>query len=133
MRYQPKLPHLDPGRQQRALRWPEEDTERAVDQGCALLHIASFSTVTRYKRQACPRCGHLHTPQGGYGSTPGVPDRILVPEWLPPYLGILVELKGSHTAPSPEQAELARRGVIAVARDWDDVAAVLEEVKARVR
>jgi hypothetical protein len=131
-----KLPGLDPGPASRRLRWPEEDTEAACDQGCAVHRWAVLSTVRRRKRIGCPHCGGWFMPGGGDGCTPGVPDRLIQPRELLAAVGpvwIGVELKGSDTPLSDAQRELEGQGRIAIARDWDDVDRVVREVLGRVR
>lgn len=138
----PKLPGMDRGRQARAVTWKEADTERAVDQGASLSRWDCLSTAERraYQYVECPACRHgwQMRPTGGTGVTPGVPDRLFAPPWLPPFLWIGTELKGSDTpftASANDQAQerLAGARRIVVARNWDDVQMTVNFVRAMMQ
>ena len=133
----PKIPGLSSGRQSTILAMSEADVERQVDDGCNARRWQYLSTVHRYKRTevTCEVCksSFFVTPQGGYGATPGVPDRLLLPSWLPPYLAIMIELKGSKTAftkstESDAQRRLSESRRTVVARSFEDVENVLAYV-----
>jgi hypothetical protein len=124
---------LEPGPQENRACWNERQAEREVEDLCLSQNIERLVTTVRYKLQECPECGHRFRPVGGYGATPGVPDNLLLPHWIPSGLGVLLELKGSDTPfSSPEQADLARRGRILVARSGVEAQFHLERVRKRL-
>ena len=134
-----KLPGLDGGKQSRALRWSEADTERTLNEGLALKQAVNLSTVVRYAYQTvtCPACKHTwqRRPTGGTGASLGVPDRLVAFSWMPAFLFVGVEDKGSHTpftnsANDEAQKRLAASRRIVVCREWDDMAMVEAFVKA---
>jgi hypothetical protein len=121
-----KLAGLDKGKQTRAVHWNEKATEHAIDQLCAILHWPCLKTVHRLKyfTVSC-----LHCDQAGYGASKGVPDRLIFPPWLPDYLAICIDDKGSKTPfTSPEQADLAAVRHIGIARDSDQAKALVDHV-----
>ena len=125
-----KLPGLEPGLQQNRATWNERQTEVEVEALCRVRNITRLVTSVRYKFQTCPECGHRFRPEGGTGMTKGVPDTLLIPAWMPPGLGILLELKGSDTPfSSVEQAELAARRIILVARSGEEAEDIIEAVR----
>lgn len=123
--YEDKLPHMDRGRQKRKLRWRETDTEECVRRGCALRGWTVLFTIRRRKRQRCPVCGQMVLPQGGDGCSKGLPDCFIRTPDMPPLTWIGIELKGSDTAVSPEQAALRDAGAIAVCPTWEEVESVI--------
>lgn len=128
-----KLPGLEPGVQQNRAQWREKQTEAEVDALCRQHGIEALTTTVQFRMQTCPQCGCQHRPQGGYNASKGVPDRILLPDWMPPGLGLLLELKGSETPLSREQRDLAARGKILVARSGEEAEALIAEVRKRLR
>lgn len=127
-----KLPGMEPGVQHNLLPWVEKQTEAEVDAYCAHQGILSLNTTVRYKMQTCPHCGGRFRPQGGTGTDKAIPDRLLIPDWMPEGTAILLELKGSNTALSPEQRELARQKKILVARSGEEAAAIIQAVRERL-
>lgn len=96
--------------------------------GCEIL-----STVHRYKLQTCPCCHNQFRPVGGYGATPGVPDRLVrLPDW-PRGVWLGIELKGSDTAVSPAQRRLHEMGAIYVCRSADEARDALAECAEALR
>lgn len=129
-----KLPGMEPGVQQNRAQWPEKQTEEEVEELCLTQNIERLVTTVRYKMQTCPKCAWRFRPVGGYGATPGVPDRLLMPSFMPPGTGILLELKGSDTPfSSPEQKDLAARKKILVARSGNEAAHLIDEVRKSLR
>ena len=86
-----------------------------------------LSTVHRYKLQTCPnpKCGAQFWPQGGYGATPGVPDRLARLDHWPRGVWLGLELKGSKTRLSPEQKVLLANGAIYVCRSGEEASDAL--------
>jgi hypothetical protein len=84
----------------------------------AALKLAGFVVLqTNRHRKRCWRCGTW--PSGGDGCDKGVPDLLI---WAPArgaWIG--VELKKTGGRLSPEQAALARRSMIHVARSLEEV------------
>lgn len=125
---QGKLLGLDPGRSFVDVAVPEEDVEAAVRQGCAQAGVELLITTVRFRRQICTECGrtHRHNPapyrkkdgslSKGYGASEGIPDTIQIPSWMPPYLGALIELKGTETTLSKRQRQFRAERKIAVVR-----------------
>ena len=143
---QVKLPGIDRGKQSRVFRWTEKETEHAVDQGATLRRWKFANTSVKFKYQdvECPHCHYSWQmrPTGGYGATPGVPDRIFYPSWLTiPYVGILVDMKGSHTPftsnKNPDYANaqktLAAERRISFCRSWDDLENTMKYMEAVLR
>ncbi len=66
-------------------------------------------------------CGRWFTPPGGRGTDKAIPDLFVHhPSKYPPYLWIGIEMKGTDTILSPEQALLAAQNAIAVCRSDDE-------------
>lgn len=128
-----KLPGMEPGLQQNRATWPERQTEAEVDAYCRQQGIPALVTTVQYKMQTCPQCGHRHRPQGGYGADRGVPDFLLLPDFLPSYLAVMLEIKGSETRLSPEQRDLHERGKIAIARSAQDVERILDLIETSLQ
>jgi hypothetical protein len=143
-----KLAGLDHGRQQKVQHWAEKDTEHAVDTAFQYLGYTSLSTVHRLKflTITCPKCRAAamatcacgcrfgtFRPTGrnaGYGASYGVPDRLVAPSWLPPYLFIAIDTKGSRTKfTSPEQERFARERRVAFVRDADQAIDIVKFVR----
>ena len=99
---------------------PESAVETSVDYQLRADGATVLSTVVRYKLQTCPRCSHRFRPKGGYGTTPGVPDRLARHSDWPQGLWLGLELKGSKTRLSPEQKLLLADGAIYVCRSGEE-------------
>ena len=130
---------------------PESAVERSVDYQLRADGATVLSTVVRFKLQTCPRCSHKFRPKGGYGTTPGVPDRLARLAHWPVGVWLGLELKGSKTVLSPEQKRLLAQGAIYVCRsgeaaqdavaradqaltgDWDDLGRLVETLGAAIR
>lgn len=98
---------------------PESAVESQVDYHLRADGATVLSTTVRYKLQTCPRCSHRFRPVGGYGATPGVPDRLVRLDNWPRGVWLGLELKGSKTRLSPEQKLLFADGAIYVCRTGD--------------
>jgi hypothetical protein len=113
---QHKLPGLDPGVSTTLIKIREEDNQRDTMAGFCRMGWLVLQTTVRYKMQKCPECHTWHRPEGGYGSTPGVPDLLVRnPAWWPA-LWFGLEIKGTDTPLSPAQIDLRRDGHIRVSR-----------------
>ncbi len=124
---------IDPGKQSHKAHWPEKQTEDEVEKYCASHNIERLVTTVRYK-YALYECGCYHRPKGGYGATPGVPDTLLIPDWMPPGLGILCELKGSDTPFSCDnQRRLADQNKIVVARTGEEARYIVERARGMLK
>jgi len=141
-----KLPGMGRGKQSRVFRWTEKETEHAVDQFATVMRWDWANTSVKYKYQmvSCPGCKYSWEmrPEGGYGATPGIPDRIYYPSWLRiPYVGILMDLKGSHTPftsnKNPKfadaQKRLSEQRRIAFCRSSEDVENVMKYLERVLR
>lgn len=126
---QRKLPGLEPGRPTNRAYRNEEQAEREIDAQAARAGWSVLSTVHRHTRHTCSRCGHNEWHRGGYGASPGIPDRLLFRHDTPRYYLLGVEVKGDRTEVSPEQQRLADQGRIIIARCWRDVEEALKGVE----
>ena len=113
---------IDPGRPRKAVKAePEEKVQARVVKALELRGYRVLSTVQRRKQLRCRECGTWQWPQGGTGTTPGVPDLLVcVPGGL-----VGLEVKGPTTAISAEQRELALAGHIVVVRSAEEAVKVL--------
>lgn len=114
----------------------EDDVQATIIEG--LRALGYHVEVTSRQRRACSHC-HKFSHRGD-GSSKGLADLMVGREsWG--WMRMALEVKGSETPLSPEQTDLRDRGLIGVARSWEDaIAAVavfetthgLQRVAARV-
>lgn len=104
----------------------EEDLQQTIVQGLRLLKYRVLVTSRRRKRFQCSRCGAWGWPEGGDGVDKGLPDVLCYVPERQAWIGL--EVKGTRTAVSPEQRELAEAGCIHIVRTWKEA---LEAVKAK--
>lgn len=132
-----KIPGLDPGRASRKVRVREEAVEKAHIDACTRNNIELLITTVRFKLFPCPACKEWIRPAPqGYGATQGIPDTLNAPRWLPPYLLVGIELKGSETEIKPAQKRLAdarritiSRGKHRVEEAWENSERVMRYLK----
>ncbi len=114
----------------------EADVQATIIEG--LLALGYTVETTSRVRRRCVHCGRWSS--GGDGASKGLADLMVGREsWG--WMRMALEVKGSETPLSPEQKELFDRGLIEVARSWEDaIAAVamfehtngLQRVAARI-
>lgn len=128
-----KLPGLDPGRQQRAVVIREEDLQRTIIEALRLKGYEVLVTSRVRKRVQCKSCGEWGWMQGGDGVTKGLADLLCSrQEWgLPVWVGI--EVKGSRTAITQAQQDLANRGFNVIVRSLEEAVEALEKIDKRLR
>lgn len=98
----------------------EADVQQAIIEG--LTALGYLVEVTSRQRKRCPHCDRYSS--GGDGASKGLADLMIGREaWG--CMRIALEVKGSHTPLSPEQDDLCRRGMIFVARSWEDAVAAV--------
>lgn len=114
---------IDPGRQQTTVHKREEDVQRAIIQALRLNGYEVLVTSRVRRRVQCAGCGRWAWQQGGDGVTKGTPDLFVYVDSA--WRGL--EVKGTGTAVSPEQARLAGEGKITIVRS---VGEALEAVGA---
>lgn len=111
-----KLPGLQRGKQSKRTSIAEEDASQAVILFLRTHGYEVFDTTTKRKRVQCSQCGEWMWPAGGTGVTKGIADLLITRDNWPPYVLMALELKGTATAISPEQADLLVRRRICVLR-----------------
>ncbi len=97
----------------------EEATQKLI---VAFLRVHGYTVLETSRRRRRCRCGRW--PVGGDGASKGVPDLLV---WLSRW-GVWygLEVKGARTRLSPEQRDLAARGMVVVVRTPEEaLAAVL--------
>lgn len=125
---QPKLPHLQPGRQSRKPKVAEDVIQKQVMYHLRLDGYIVLSTSEHRKREACPHCRKSLVSSAGRGCDKGVPDLLVRdPDW-PDGIWAGIEMKGSHTAISPEQKTLRDEGAIYICRSKDEVYEALQRI-----
>lgn len=143
----PKIPHLDRGRPQRTVERRECDVQAEIltrlrlrkrrvlvtsrqrrkcrfvceDRECRKQHPATQTVTAK-----CRYCGRVQTPwqADGDGCSKGIPD-LFVSQGEGSILWAGIEVKGSDTAKSTEQAELEAEGRIVIVRSADEAEAAL--------
>lgn len=96
----------------RMLEAPEADVQVAIVRA---LELAGYTVlVTTRVRLRCSYCGRLD--HRGDGCTPGLPDLVVTHSEWPRWMACLIEVKGTRTPLSPEQANLHGAGRMLVAR-----------------
>jgi len=111
-------------RQKRARRRPavsEDQVQAAIVR--ALRGAGHEVLITSRRRRRCVHCGRYSA--GGDGVSRGLPDLLVWDQRRRGWIGI--EVKGPRTAVSPEQRELADRGMIVVVRSVEEALAALSE------
>jgi hypothetical protein len=109
----------------------DRDVQKPLIKELALKRFIVFETSRRVKK--CPTCGE-YAPSGfGDGVSKGLSDLVIThPEW-PPYIGLLIECKGTKTRISAEQQALAAKGRIAIIREAQDGVRIVEAFDKAVR
>lgn len=111
-----KLPGLSRGKQSKRTAIVEEDASEAVILFLRTHGYEVFDTTTKRKRVQCSQCGEWMWPKGGTGVTKGIADLLVTHDNWPPCVLMALELKGTSTALSHEQADLLVRRRICVLR-----------------
>lgn len=93
-------------------------------------HVHALSTVHRYKRQTCARCGHNSWPSGGYGTSKGIGDLLIPVQVGSAVLYRMQDVKTARGRLSPEQAKLVEANALAIIRSEADSQRDIEGVKA---
>ena len=122
---QPKLPHIDPGRQSNKIKVKEKDLQQGIVDALRLKGYDVLVTTVQYRFTPCMHCQRMTRPQGGYRASKGVPDLLV---WIGFWKGL--ECKGTDTAISPEQKKLVDEGKVTIVRSIEEA---LEAVGAAVR
>ena len=98
----------------------EADVQATIVEG--LRALGYHVEITARQRRACSHC-HKFSHRGD-GSSKGLADLMIGREsWG--WMRMDLEVKGSETPLSPEQRELFDRGLIEVARSWEDAVAAV--------
>lgn len=98
----------------------EADVQATIVEG--LRALGYLVEITSRQRRRCHHCGRWSG--GGDGASKGLADLMVGREsWG--WTRMALEVKGSDTPLSPEQKELFDRGLIEVARSWEDAIAAL--------
>jgi hypothetical protein len=139
---QPKLPGLDPGRQQRAIPILEADLQRQCVQWAGLnryevlqigqrFHYVSCpSCQYRFRSLTCPACSEVFQPSLPTTNDPGAPDTFVLDRDDPAAAWSGIELKSGPAAPvRPEQAQLIACGYVSLAWNLEMFRAALERRK----
>lgn len=124
---------IQPGRQSVALRETEAGLEAAIVQALTLTGHVVLQTSEHRRGQTCPRCGTWQVLAGGRGTSKGVPDLLVTAgDWpLGVFLGL--EVKTARGRVSPEQQDLADRGMIMVVRSVEEAIAAVGKVEKTMR
>jgi hypothetical protein len=130
------------GRQVAKITIREEDVQRTIVDGFTAMGYIVLQTSRRVHLTRCPKCQTAFRPRGfvsrggedvpvGDGASKGVPDLIVChPHW-PAGVWLGIEVKGSKTPVSPEQAALQGAGRIFVVRSWEDALRALRLTEER--
>lgn len=95
---------------------PVQETESGIQQ--RIIEALSWhgwivlSTVHRYRRQTCDKCGHNQWAKGGYGATKGIGDLLVAVPKQSPRLWLMLDVKKPGGKLSPEQQLLADKGLL---------------------
>lgn len=129
---QPKLPHLDRGRQTRRTHIAEDVAQDAVVTTLRADGYTVLVTSRRRKRVRCNRCNQWQWPEGGDGVTPGLPDLLVSRDTWPSACWLGLEMKGTDTPLSAEQADLEAEGRVIVLRAAESLDATVREARRMV-
>lgn len=102
---------------------PELTEEQAQTLIMRVLSNAGYdvlSTVHRYKRIRCEKCGALTWPRGGYGATKGLGDLIVTREDWPGNAYVMADVKSRKGRLSPEQKARFNRGKLFIWRSAEE-------------
>ena len=122
----------------------EEDIQRETKQVLSDLGYVVLETTHRVRRTRCPGCGSEFVPRyrnritgefsdTGYGSTPGVPDLLVIGRDWPPLTILGIEMKGPKTALSEAQKSLAGAKMIVVCRSAADAVRAVQDFEESLR
>jgi len=121
--YQSAVGIVRPKRTARRPAVTEDQVQAAIVRA---LRAAGYTVlITSRRRRRCVHCGRYSA--GGDGVSRGLPDLLVWDQRRGGWIGI--EVKGARTAVSPEQRELAERGMIAVVRSVEEAFAALTDEK----
>jgi hypothetical protein len=107
-----KLPGLDRGKQSTIIKETEEAVMQRIFDYLTRRGWTVLCTVHRYRTQNCRQCGNTFWPVGGYGATKGIGDLLIGVPKRNPALWLMADVKAGRNMLTPEQAELARRGLL---------------------
>lgn len=128
---QHKLPHLQPGRQSRAIHPSEAVVQSHIKGALRSRGYIVLETSEHRKREHCPKCGNSFASHNGRGCDKGIPDLLVTSgprcrhQW-PVGVWVGIEVKGHKTPLSPEQEYLLKLGAIYVVRSVDEAVDAIE-------
>lgn len=103
----------------------EDGIQQRIMEALAYRGYLVLSTVHRYKRQTCEKCGHNQWAKGGYGATKGIGDLLVAVPKARPRLWLMLDVKRPGGKLSPEQQLLAEAGLLVrVENEQEALAAV---------
>lgn len=108
----------------------EEQVQAQIVEGLRWHGYEVLSTVHRYRRQQCARCGHSFWPLGGYGADKGIGDLLVRRPVWPWWVRIEADVKSATGRVSPEQQARVESGGLRIWRSLEDALSDLEEVEA---
>lgn len=109
----------------------EDGIQQRIMEALAYRGYLVLSTVHRYKRQTCEKCGHNQWAKGGYGATKGIGDLLVAVPKARPRLWLMLDVKKPGVGKlSPEQQILADKNLLFRVESEQDALDILLQFEA---